>query len=103
MKQPASPDDLAAAASVYSTCVWAVDRLVASATDDSAPLTAQQKTQRDAYARAAIDTARRLFQTNPTAMHLEYKTGEFDPLRPIPSYASMLGELRQATAESKAP
>ncbi len=96
MKQPPTPDDQAAASSVYSTCVWAVDRLAASAAGDATPLTAQQKTQRDAYVRAAIDAARLLFQVNPPAMHLEYKIVEFDPLREIPAYASMLGELRQA-------
>jgi hypothetical protein len=101
-KRPAiSSDDLLAAAATYASCARAVDRLAASAPGDSTPLTAEQQAQRDAYSRAAIDAARVLFQANPSVMHLEYKSAEFDPLRPIPAYATMLGELRQAAAESK--
>lgn len=102
MKQPSSPEDQAAAVSVYATCVRAVERL--ATTGDAAALTAEQEAQRDAYAHAAIDAARQLFQANPPVMHFEYKIAEFDPLRAIPAYASMLDELRRAaTAEAKLP
>lgn len=99
--QPQSPDDLATAATVFSSLVQTIERRGAIESADTVESKNARQTLLDAYARAAIEAARQYFQANPTAMQLEYKIVEFDPLRRLPAYKSMLIELRRAANSEK--
>jgi tetratricopeptide (TPR) repeat protein len=102
MEDAATPDDLFAAATAYAACVAAVHRSAAGADRESTTLTAEQSASRDRYAQSAIDTARRFFESNPSAVQVEHKIFQLDPIRTVPEYGLMITDFRQAShANSK--